>query len=296
MKTTKPKTDVYTIISERILAILETGANPWRKPWNTAAQLPPSNLISRRPYRGINILMLGFTQYESPYWLTFKQALDAGGHVRKGEKGSIAIFWTKESRKKGENGQTVVTEYEHPIIRYYNVFNSEQCEGIETPPLPQPKIYDNDPIAAADILVDEMPNKPTITHADRRRAFYRLESDTVNMPELRQFENPAEYYSTLFHELAHSTGHKSRLNRDMTGNYGSNSYGKEELIAEMAAAYICGLTGIIDNTIDNSAAYLDGWIRLIKEDKRAVTTAAAAAQRAVDYITDADAERAEAAA
>lgn len=282
------KLDVYQIVSDRILALLDTGVNPWRKPWSAAAWKPPRNLTSGKPYRGINVMLLGMAPYESPYWLTFKQALDRGGNVRKGEKSSLAVFWKLYDRKT-EDGTTDPAGKQIPVLRYYNVFNAEQCEGIETPPLPQVETFDHDPIETAEQLAAGMPNPPKIEHADRRRAFYRENTDTVNMPLLEQFQKREEYYSTLFHELAHSTGHKTRLNRDLTGQFGDRSYGREELIAEMAAAYMSGLAGLIDETIDNTAAYLDSWRGIIKEDKKAVVMAAAAAQKAVDYITNAHA-------
>lgn len=282
------KLDVYQIVSDRILKIIDEGVNPWRKPWAAAAQRPPQNLASGKPYRGINIMLLGMAPYESPYWLTFKQALERGGNVRKGEKSSLAVFWKMYDRQAEDGDPTKPRQI--PVLRYYNVFNSQQCEGIETPPLPEVQTFDHCPIEAAEALVNAMPNRPTIEHADRRRAFYRADSDTVNMPLPEQFETREMFYQTLYHELAHSTGHKSRLNRDLTGQFGSRSYGREELIAEMAAAYMSSLAGIIDDTIDNTAAYLDSWRAIIKEDKKAVVMAAAAAQKAVDYMTNANSD------
>lgn len=289
------KKDVYQIVSDRILALLDAGVNPWRKPWSAAAWKPPRNLASGKAYRGINVMLLGMAPYESNYWLTFKQALDRGGNVRKGEKSSLAVFWKLYDRK-AEDGATNSERKQIPVLRYYNVFNSEQCEGIETPPVPVPQTFEHDPIETAERLAAGMPQSPEIIHDDRRRAFYREHTDTVNMPLPEQFQKREEYYSTLFHELAHSTGHKSRLNRDLTGQFGDRSYGREELIAEMAAAYLCGLAGILDETVDNTAAYLDSWRGIIKEDKKAVVMAAAAAQKAVDFITAAEqAEQEEAA-
>ena len=275
------KRDVYDMINERILALLDQGTNPWRKPWISAAQKPPQNLISRKPYRGINTLLLGMAPYESPYWLTYKQATEAGGTVRKGEKASIAVFWKMLDvvDHHTQEGTQV------PMLRYYSVFNVEQCEGVQAPQEPV-ETFEHNSIELAEALVAAMPNPPAIVNESNRQAYYRLEKDHVNMPLMERFQNVEEYYSTLFHELTHATGHKSRLDRAMSGSFGSVLYGREELIAEMGAAYLCGLANILDRTANNTAAYLDGWRRTIKEDKRAVVVAAGAAQKAVDYITN----------
>ncbi len=284
------KTDVYDIINERILALLDQNLNPWRKPWTAAAQKPPMNLLSRKAYRGINVLLLGMAPHESPYWVTYRQAEQAGGHVKKGEKSSIAVFWKMLDKADAKNPEK---EKHIPLLRYYSIFNVEQCEGVDAPANKPLELFDHDPIAEAEKIVAAFPKPPTIEHADKSRAFYRPETDTVNMPPLDRFAKAEEYYSTLFHELTHATGHASRLNRDMKGNAQSAAYGREELIAEMGAAYLCGLAGILNQTEANTAAYLDAWRRIIKQDKRAVVLAAGAAQRAVDLITNANAAQAE---
>ena len=281
------KADVYQIITDRILAMLDAGVNPWRKPWRAAAYKPPQNLLSRRPYRGVNVILLGLSPYASPYWMSYRQTLQAGGHVKKGEKASLAVFW--KMFDKADSADPTKRE-RIPVLRYYNVFNVEQTEGVDYPK-PEVPTFTHDPIAEAERIAAAMPQPPTITNADERRAFYRQETDTVNVPPLARFEKAAEYYSTLFHELTHATAHPSRLNRKTEGPqaFGSANYGREELIAEMGSAYLCGKAGILDETADNTAAYLDGWRALIKADRRAVVLAAAAAQKAVDYITPAPA-------
>ena len=281
------KADVYQIITDRILAMLDAGVNPWRKPWRAAAYKPPQNLLSRRPYRGVNVILLGLSPYASPYWMSYRQTLQAGGHVKKGEKASLAVFW--KMFDKADSADPTKRE-RIPVLRYYNVFNVEQTEGVDYPK-PEVPTFTHDPIVEAERIAAAMPQPPTITHADERRAFYRQETDTVNVPPLARFEKAAEYYSTLFHELTHATAHPSRLNRKTEGPqaFGSVNYGREELIAEMGSAYLCGRAGILDETADNTAAYLDGWRALIKADRRAVVLAAAAAQKAVDYIAPAPA-------
>lgn len=276
------KTDVYQIITDRILALLDAGVNPWRKPWHAAAWKPPQNLLSRKPYRGINVLMLGLTDYASPYWVTFKQALQAGGNVKKGEKSSIAVFWKQHHLKELDPLTHELKTI--PVLRYYHVFNVEQTEGVAYPKPDAAPTYPHDPIAEAERIAAAMPDAPTLTH-NEGRAFYRHDTDTVNVPPLSRFEKAAEYYSTLFHELTHATGHGKRLARKLGSPFGSIDYGREELIAEMGSAYLCGLAGILDQTADNSAAYLDGWRAILKQDRRAVVVAAGAAQKAVELIT-----------
>ena len=288
------KPDVYQIITERILALMEQGVNPWRQAWRTGPRRAPQNLLSRRPYRGVNVLLLGCSPYAAPYWLTYRQATAIGGHVKKGEKSSIAVFW------KMLDGQADPADPQKrekfPLLRYYSVFNVEQCQGVDypTPDLPT---FAHDPIAEAERIVAGMPKPPTITHENEQRACYWMHKDLVNIPPLARFEKAEEYYSTLFHELTHSTRHPSRLDRrnpdiedDGPHGFGSKNYGREELVAEMGSAFLCGMAGIVDATIDNSAAYLDGWRKAIKEDKRLVVTAAQQAQKAVDVITNAHAE------
>ena len=282
MHTDKP--DVYQIITDRILALLDAGVNPWRKPWHAAAWKPPQNLMSRRPYRGVNVLLLGLSPYASPYWVSFRQALQAGGSVKKGEKASLAVFW-KLYDKKDQNDPSQRERI--PVLRYYHVFNVEQCEGVAAPQPEAVPSFPHDPIAEAERIAAAMPQAPAIVHTDERRAFYRQETDTVNMPPLTRFEKAAEYYSTLFHELTHATAHPSRLARKLGSAFGSLDYGREELIAEMGSAYLCGLAGILDQTENNTAAYLDGWRAVIKQDRKAVVLAAGAAQKAVDFITNA---------
>lgn len=293
--------DVYEIITERILALMDKGVNPWRRPWQTGPRRAPQNLLSRRPYRGVNVLLLGCSEYAAPYWLTFRQALAIGGNVKKGEKASIAVFW-KMLDARGDEEHPAEPGKKIPMLRYYSVFNVEQTEGIDYPK-PDLPTFTHDPIAEAEKIVAQMPTPPSITHTDHERAYYREHTDTVNVPPLERFENAAEYYSTLFHELTHATKAATRLNRkapdyDENGpqGFGTKNYGREELVAEMGSAFLCGMAGIEERTLENSAAYLDGWRKVIKEDTRLVVMAAAAAQKAVDFITNAHAQEESAAA
>ena len=274
---------VYDIVTDRVVSLLERGVVPWRRPW-AGADVQPQNLVSRRPYRGINPFLLGCTGFASPFWLTFKQAKTLGGSVRKGEKATPVIFWKRwrTDRIDPETGDREVVDI--PILRYYNVFNVDQCDGIDAPALP--KAHDFQPIQRCESVVQGMPKQPTIEHREAR-AYYRPSTDTVNMPRPELFVGSEEYYSTLFHELSHATGHPSRLDRPGAANtaaFGSADYSREELVAEMGAAFLSGHCAIETATIENSAAYIAGWLRRLRDDHRLVVTAAAQAQKAADYI------------
>lgn len=278
--------DVYQIVTDRIVEMLEKGTVPWRKPWSTAGSLP-KNLVSQKAYSGINPFLLMTAPYDSQYWLTYKQAQDLGGHVKKGEKGTPIVFY-KTYQKEVEcpddpDAPNFETRY---ALRHYTVFNVEQCDGIDYEE-PEITIYpENERIEKAENVQLFMPNRPVVTYGGSR-AYYRPHMDSVTIPELNRFEKPEYFYSTLFHELAHSTGHKSRLNREgITGihSFGDSVYSREELVAEMTAAFLCAHCGIENSTIENSAAYLQSWIKVLKGDKKLAIKAGALAQKAANYI------------
>jgi antirestriction protein ArdC len=281
------KFDVYTEITNQIVAMLDQGVVPWRSPIlgrNTAGH--PQNLESAKPYRGINVFLLAFTAYAkgygSSYWLTFNQAKAHGGSVKKGEKSSMVVFWKQYETKDKETGD----EKKIPVLRYYNVFNVEQCDGITAPDAVPFEPTDFKPIDAAETLVQGYAGGPSLEHGGQQ-AFYRPGTDIVRMPEATRFSSTEEYYSTLFHELAHSTGHSSRIDRGLDSNpkpFGSPDYGKEELVAEMAAAFLCGHVGIRSTVIENQAAYISGWLKQLKNDKKLIIAAAGAGQKAADWI------------
>lgn len=281
-------TDIYALVTDRIMMALENGTVPWKKPWATGL---PRNLVSGRHYRGMNVLLLSLGQpFQSPYWLTFKQALDLGGHVRKGERGSIVTFWKfhEVREEQSEDGGPVVTVRERPapLLRYYTVFNAEQVEGIE---VPTPETRDHPPherIERCEAILSAMPNAPEVLR-DPNKAAYSPVYDTVTIPHLEQFDSAESYYGTLFHELVHSTGHASRLDRPTLGTpapFGSEDYSREELVAEMGAAFLAAEAGIFPPLVDNQAAYIRGWLSVLKGDKRMIPVAAAQAQRAADFI------------
>ncbi len=270
--------NVYEIITRRIIEKLEAGTAPWCKPW-TGGEMP-RNLVTGKVYRGINLFLLNMMTYISPYWLTFNQCREKGGHIKAGAKSTPIVFWTKAKKENDEDGEKSI-----PVLRYYNVFNAEQCEGLKIEKTEAEERFFN-PLEVCQMVINSMPNSPEIRHIDQR-AYYVPAMDYVNMPKPETFRSAEEYCSTLFHEFTHSTGHASRLNRKgitVHNGFGSADYGKEELVAEMGAAFLCGCTGIENRVIDNSAAYVAGWLKAIKEDKKIVITAAAAAQKAADYI------------
>lgn len=290
----RPPADVYQMVTDRITAALESGTVPWKKPWASVGGLP-RNLATRRPYRGMNVLLLSLGQpYASSWWLTYKQAQDLGGQVRKGERSSLVTFWKLEERgvPSGDAAEAPDTELgkgrerRRPILRYYHVFNVEQCDGIEAPPSAEYLPKQHARLEQCETIIRGMPRRPAITR-DPRQACYSPDLDRIGMPDLAQFDSAEEYYGTLFHELVHSTGHPSRLGRAHLGTpapFGTPDYSREELVAEFGAAFLCGQVGILPRVVDNSAAYIGGWLSVLKGDKRLLPVAAAQAQRAADFI------------
>lgn len=275
--------DVYAEVTDRIVAALEEGTVPWRKPWSAPADAH-CNPVSGTVYRGVNPFLLELTAmergYSDPRWLTFKQAKQRGAHVMRGERATLVVFWKQLRGIDKETGE----ERRIPLLRQYRVFNVAQIEGLDLPePEPREPFC---PITCCAEIIAAMPDAPTIGHGGGR-AFYAPAFDAIQLPEPELFTTPAAYYATAFHELAHSTGHGSRLNRpEVTepNRFGSEPYGREELTAELAASMLCGVAGISPETEEQSAAYLASWLRSLKADPRLVVTAAGRAQRAADYV------------
>jgi antirestriction protein ArdC len=284
--------NVYQIVTDQILEKLQQGTVPWQKPWKGGQR--PTNLVSGKPYRGINVLLLGTAGFASPYWLTFKQITDLGGHLKvlpederaegdkskTGQKTTLVVFWQmlKVTDKETGDPKTI------PMLRYYRVFNLEQTEDVR---VPKGRISDEpeiaiDPIEAAEAIIANYPNPPKIVEAGDE-AWYTADRDLVNLPPRKLFDTADEFYATAFHELGHSTGNKDRLDRLEPAFFGSHKYGREELVAEITAAFLAAEAGI-ETTQDNNAAYLAGWVRTIKEDIKAVVVAAGQAQKAADHI------------
>jgi antirestriction protein ArdC len=283
--TEEPAMNVYEVITARIVEMLEQGTIPWRKPWRTHGS-EPRNLISGKPYRGINILLLSSMGFASPWWLTYRQAMQRGGCVKKGSKGCPVVFWRwpdRDGEDDAEQGEAR-SRRRAPVIRYFTLFSAEQCEGIETPAAAPVQGFE--PIAECERIIRTMPNPPRIEHGGAQ-AFYRPSTDTITLPRPEQFESRELYYSVLWHEAVHASGSASRLARKGITDaamFGSHLYGSEELVAEMGAAMLCGTAGIEAATLKDSTAYLASWIKVLKGDARLAVTAGSQAQKAVDWI------------
>ena len=282
---------VYEIVTEQILEQLEQGVVPWSRPWKVDG-LAPANLATGRAYRGINVLLLGFRAGSTPWWLTFRQAKVLGGRILRGAKSAPVVFWRWTEKKDPKTGEEIAgedgTAGRFPVLRYYRVFNLDQAEGIPESRIPEIGGGTVEPVAEAERIVSGFPSPPTIAHRAQPRACYTPASDTVTMPPREVFDSTTGYYSTLFHELAHSTGHARRLGRpsferNHAAPFGSDEYAREELVAELGAAFLCGEAGI-DPDVPSSAAYLDHWRQKLSRDPRLIVTAAQQAQKAADHI------------
>ena len=271
--------DIYSEVTSRIIAQMENGVIPWQKPWVACGKA-----ISRttgKPYSLLNQMLLG----RPGEYLTFKQCQDAGGKVKKGEKSQMVVFWKWIETEDEETGE----KKEVPFLRYYNVFHIDQCEGINPKHTTETAFPDGaaaDDVAQA-IIADYLAReKVRLSHQEGDRAFYRPGTDEIVLPLLRQFHSTAEYYSTAFHEITHSTGHEKRLNRlEKIAFFGSDAYSKEELVAEIGAATLVNHCGIeTSSSFRNNAAYIQNWLSVLKEDKRFIVSAAGKAEKAVNLI------------
>lgn len=268
---------VEEIVTNQIIEYLKQGKIPWTKSWKNGL---PKNLISKKEYNGINLLLLSLNEFGSPYYLTFKQATSLKGQIKKGEKGSLVVYWnTVEVEDKDKNGKKVINDI--PFLRYYKVFNVEQCSGIETP-----EPFKNEKKPNCDEVLVLYKDRPEIVGYSRPA--YLCKSDKVLMPGMNWFETSNDYYSSLFHELIHSTGNEKRLNwfEDNPEEYifGSESYSKEELVAELGSAFLTARYGLDGINTKRSAGYIQGWLRALKNDVNLVIRASSKARKAKDYI------------
>ncbi len=278
------KRDLYTEVSARIIAELERGAAPWIKPWSAnAGQNVPQNAVTSRPYSGCNVVLLWMAAnagYRTPRYLTFKQALELGGNVRKGEHG-YTVFFVKQLQvrdKDGDDGDTKIV----PMMRAYTVFNVDQCEGLPDRVLTLGEVKVRNP-DERDATIDEFLRSSGVEIREGMgEAYYRPGADFISLPRFEAFKSAATFYGTAFHELAHATGHKSRLDRDLRSRFGEKAYAAEELIAEVCAAFLCAEFSI-DGDLRH-AGYIQSWIGLLKADSRAFFTACSKAQAAADYL------------
>lgn len=289
MKTETTKTDVYTRVTDRIIADLESGVRPWLKPWSAGHR---EGRITRplrhngQPYSGINVLLLwgdaaakGFT---ADTWMTYKQATTFGAHVRKGEQGSLVVYadrFTKtESNEKGEE-----VEREIPFMKAYTVFNVEQIEGLPERYAPA-TIAPPEPLHLIEAAEAFFAGTGATFRHGGNRAFYAPGQDVIQLPPVESFRDAESYAATKAHELIHWTGHADRMAREFGKRFGDTAYAREELLAELGSAFLCADLGVTAEPREDHAAYLASWLKVLKEDKRAIFSAAAHAQRAADYL------------
>jgi len=284
--------DIYSSITQKIINDLEKGELTWRKPWN-AENLKGNVMLPLRwndiPYSGINTIMLWATAadkgYSSPYWMTYKQAMDMKAHVRKGEKGSTVVYADKIIKdERKEDGTSNIQRI--PFLKLYTVFNASQLEGLPEQfyKLPEPTIVNSEKrIEEIEQFFKEI-NAEIFTGC---KAAYYEHTDRIEMPPFECFNNAAGYYGTLAHEVTHWTKHTSRLNRDFNRKkWGDEGYAKEELVAELGACFLGAVLGIEPVTKDQHAAYIQSWLKVLKNDNRFIIHAASQAQKAVEYIHD----------
>lgn len=283
--------DVYERVTKTIIADLERGVRPWMRPWSaehTAVRIIRPLRHNGIPYKGINVVMLWVASVErgnaNPHWLTFRQTIELGGHVRKGETGELVVFANRISRSEtNDNGEEI--EREIPFLRGYTVFNAAQCDG-----LPAQYTAVSEPPAILPLQRIELADRFfAATGADIRhsgtRAYYAEGPDYVQMPPFETFRDAESHAATLAHELTHWTKHEKRLARDMGRvRWGDDGYAKEELVAELGAAFLSADLGITPEVRPDHAAYIASWLKALKDDKRLIFSAAAHAQRATDYL------------
>lgn len=271
--------NIYKMVTDRIISELEQGRIPWEKPWTGTGDGAWSRSTGK-PYSFLNQLLLG----KPGEYLTYKQCQEAGGHVRKGEKSSICVFW-KQIPVEDEDGKKKLV----PMLRYYNVFHIDQCEGVEQKHHTEETELSGgfDPIEEAERILSDYLDRESIKLENVRgdRACYSPAMDDIILPLREQFSRAEEYYSTAYHEAVHSTGHESRLNRLKRTHFASGEYSREELVAEMGSAMSLHRLGIeTDKSFRNSAAYIQSWLENIKGDERMIVTAASKAEKAVSLI------------
>jgi len=277
---TKTKIDVYQMVTDRIIERLESGVIPWKQPWTEAGL--PQNLVTGKAYTGINVLLLASMGFPRNYFLTFKQIKDLKGSVKKGEKSIPVIFWKWSEKEDPQSNEIKKVS----IIRYYTVFNVDQCNDLPEERIP---VIENDgkmDVAELEFIIEEMPKRPPIVHKENQ-AYYHPVKDFINMPKMNNFKDTESYWGVLFHELIHSTGHSTRLNRKEIverTTFGTEPYSMEELVAEIGACYLKSYCGIGSKDFENNVAYIQQWLKKLRDDKRLIVYSSAKAQRAVDYI------------
>ncbi|MBV6419391.1 MAG: DNA primase TraC [Ignavibacteriaceae bacterium] len=266
------KSEIFNKTTDAILQKLKEGIIPWRKSWKSGI---PRNYISKRPYNGINFLSLCTMDFSSPYFLTFLQCKQKNGYIKRGEQGTLVVFWKLEDTLDAGGKDDISNQVKQvPLLRYSYVFNINQTSisvGSD----------DAAKIIPAEKIIESIEDKPVIKH-NFRRCYYSVQQDIISIPVIDEFDKPEEYYSSLFHELIHWTGHPSRLRRDLSAM--DDAYAFEELIAEIGSSFLGALAGISPSILDNQAAYINGWLNLISDNKQILVRASIEARKAVDYL------------
>tara|TARA_Y100000310_G_scaffold293096_1_gene322439 strand:- start:466 stop:1344 length:879 start_codon:yes stop_codon:yes gene_type:complete len=290
----KPKIDAYQVVTDKIIASLEAGTAPWQRPWSVSGFGGLPVRFNGQSYNGINTLLLWLQGRSAPTWMTYNQAKKLGGQVKKGEKGSLVVFFKQlritETNDAGEEEAKSI-----PLLRYYTVFNVEQIADLPARFYPEAAESQNGDDHIAEVEAYVANTQAVISHGGDR-AYYRPSTDEIQLPEFDQFEDAISYYGTVLHELAHWTGTKSRLDRPFGAAKGDPDYAKEELVAEIAAAFASASLGIEIEPREDHASYLASWLQVLKGDKKAIFKAAAAAQKAVDHLNSLQEESLEEAA
>ncbi|EKD28836.1 MAG: protein of unknown function DUF1738 [uncultured bacterium] len=282
--------NTYEKITNEIIEKIESEQIlPWQKPWKAVCA---RNLVTDKPYRGFNYLNLNFQNFQSPYWMTFLQCKELGGKIKSGEKSTVIIFWktgSVEDRETEEMKRSI-------LLKTYSVFNLEQTEEIPENKIPKFQFEHKNPIEEAESIIRNFPNKPEIRFHTEDRAYYSPSQDLISIPAKESFKNQEDYFNTIYHEGVHSTGHSSRLNRKgitERNRFGSEEYSKEELIAELGAAFLCAESNILNKTINNSAGYLQSWLKALKSDPHMIIHASQAAEKSAKYILNSKEEEKE---
>lgn len=285
------KGDLYTRITGQIIAALEQDVRPWQKPWDAGHVAGPISRPLRgtgQAYNGINVIMLWATAmergYSAPIWMTYKQAKELGAQVRKGEKGTLVVYANRFTRTETDPATGNEAEHEIPFLKGYSVFNVEQVDGLPAhyTAVAQPQLNAEQRIENAEAFFTATGAQ---IHHGGNRAFYIPSQDYVQMPSFESFHGAERYYATLAHECTHWTRHETRLDRDFgRKRFGDQGYAMEELVAELGAAFLCADLELVPHIRDDHAPYIASWLKVLKNDKRAIFTAASHAQRAIDFL------------
>lgn len=268
-------------LTEKIIQALAEGTAPWVKPWDESKAIlgMPFNAVSERSYHGGNCLWLQCQPYDDPRWCTYKQAQQQGWQVIKGEKASVVEYWQWDEQQKDASGQVARVKLEHPRVFYAHVFNVEQIQNV--PPLAQVQGHQWQPEEAAERILRHA--NPNIIHDQQNRAFYSPTKDEIHLPAKEIFPSSTHYYATTLHELGHWTGHGTRLNRDLSNQFGSQEYAREELRAELSSYFLSARIGIPHDPSQH-ASYIDSWIQVLREDSNEIFRAAKDAEQITEYV------------